>query len=102
MRLRINKILTQWTEEETVRCVVISDGQEKLFCYGFDNTIPIQVEPEMEKVIRAHNPLELTFKSIKNFPYSTIAMCFPWKCFWSSPMPWSEKSTPTPPFPSKT
>jgi enoyl-CoA hydratase/carnithine racemase len=77
MLLRIHKVLAQWTEEKTMLCVVISDGQEKFFCYGFDNTIPIQVEPEMDKVIRAHNPLELAFKSIKNFPYSIIAMCFP-------------------------
>ena len=75
MLIHIYQILTRWAEEEAVRCVVISGGQGKAFCSGFDITaIPTQVEPAMEQLIRDHNPLELAFKSIKTFPYPTIAM----------------------------
>lgn len=75
MLIRIHQILTRWADEGPVRCVVISGGQEKAFCSGFDiSAIPTQVEPEMEQLIREHNPLELAFKSIKHFPYPTIAM----------------------------
>ena len=75
MLVHIHRILSKWSEEDAVRCVVISGGTGKAFSSGYDITaIPTRVDPEMEQVLREHNPLELAFKSIKTFPYPTIAM----------------------------
>ncbi len=75
MLVKIHTTLETWAKEDTVRCVVISGGDGKAFCSGFDITgIPTDVSPEMEKLIKEHNPLELAFSSLKNFPYPTIAM----------------------------
>ena len=74
MLIRMYQTLTRWEQEGTVRCVVLSGGQGKAFCAGFDiGAIPTEVNPEMEELIKTHNPLELAFKSLKLFPYPTIA-----------------------------
>ncbi|MEW5735282.1 MAG: enoyl-CoA hydratase-related protein [Thermodesulfobacteriota bacterium] len=75
MLIGLHLILEKWAEGTEVRCVVVTGGTGKAFCSGYDiSAIPTEMSPEMEKVIREHNPLELAFTSMKNFPYPTIAM----------------------------
>ncbi len=67
-------ILEEWAKGVDVRCVVITGGQAKAFSSGFDITaIPTEASPEMEELIKKHNPIELAFNTLKSFPYPTIA-----------------------------
>ncbi len=72
--IQFHLILEEWAKGTDVRCVVITGGEGKAFCSGFDITaIPTDVTPEMDELIKTHNPIELAFSSLKNFPYPTIA-----------------------------
>lgn len=74
MLFTLHLLLEKWAQDGAVRCVVITGGQGKAFSSGYDiASIPTQVSPEMEELIKNHNPLELAFSSLKNFPYPTIA-----------------------------
>ena len=72
--IQFHLILEEWAKGTDVRCVVISGGEGKAFCSGYDITaIPTDVSPEMDELIKKHNPIELAFSSLKQFPYPTIA-----------------------------
>jgi enoyl-CoA hydratase len=74
MLFSLHLILEKWARDGEVRCAVITGGEGKAFCSGYDiASIPTDITPEMEDLIRNHNPLELAFSSVKNFPYPTIA-----------------------------
>ncbi len=73
--LELHLALSTWAVSEEVRCVVITGAGDKSFSSGYDITsIPTDLTPEMEDLIRNHNPLELAFNSVKSFPYPVIAM----------------------------
>ncbi len=75
MLFSVHMILERWAREQAVRCVVITGGEGKAFSSGYDiASIPTDVTPEMEELIKKHNPLELCFGTVKNFPYPTIAL----------------------------
>lgn len=66
--------LEKWAKGVDIRCVVITGGRGKAFSSGYDiMSIPTEMTPEMEKLIKTHNPVELAFNSLKNFPYPTVA-----------------------------
>ncbi|MFP4477151.1 MAG: enoyl-CoA hydratase/isomerase family protein [Desulfatibacillaceae bacterium] len=67
--------LEEWARGDEVRCLIITGGGDRSFSSGFDiGSIPTDVDPEMEKILREHNPLELALNGVRNFPYPTIAM----------------------------
>ena len=69
--LELHLALSTWAVSEEVRCVVITGAGDKSFSSGYDITsIPTDLTPEMEDLIRNHNPLELAFNSVKSFPMS--------------------------------
>ncbi|MFH1885592.1 MAG: enoyl-CoA hydratase-related protein [Pseudomonadota bacterium] len=73
--MELHFTLSAWAESGQVRCVVITGAGDKAFSSGYDiSAIPTDLTPEMEDLIRNHNPLELAFNSIRNFPYPVIAM----------------------------
>ena len=73
--IMLYQALERWAKEEKVRAVVISGGDGKAFCSGFDIAqIPTDISPEMEALLKDNNPLELALSALKNFPYPTIAM----------------------------
>ncbi|MBI9076211.1 MAG: enoyl-CoA hydratase/isomerase family protein [Desulfatibacillum sp.] len=74
MLIRVHMILDEWAKGTDVRCVVITGGQGKAFSSGYDiSSIPTQVSPEMEVLIKENNPIELALRTLKEFPYPTVA-----------------------------
>lgn len=75
MLVQMHLTLKEWAEKDTVRAVVITGGEGKAFSSGYDIlSIPTEVTEETREILRASNPLELGLRSVKNFPYPTIAM----------------------------
>lgn len=71
----LHQALNEWSADDTIRALVITGFGDKAFSSGFDIlSIPTNLTPEMEEVLKKHNPLELAFNSIKNYPYPVIAM----------------------------
>lgn len=75
MLIRLHELLTQWSDEGTVRVVVLTGAGEKAFSAGYDiRAIPTELTEETARRLRNSNPLELGLGSVKDFPYPTIAM----------------------------
>ena len=75
MLVGIHLTLTAWAAEGTVRAVVIRGAGDKAFSGGYDiRAIPTDPDPEMERVMREANPLELGLKAVRDYPYPVIAM----------------------------
>jgi enoyl-CoA hydratase/carnithine racemase len=73
--LDLHQALTEWSNDDSIRALVITGSGEKAFCSGFDIlSIPTQLTPQMEELLKKHNPLELVFSGVKNYPYPVIAM----------------------------
>jgi enoyl-CoA hydratase/carnithine racemase len=73
--LEIHQTLTEWTQRDDIRCVVITGAGDKAFSSGFDiRSIPTNVTPEMSELLKTKHPLDLAFSSVKAYPYPVIAM----------------------------
>jgi enoyl-CoA hydratase len=73
--LELHARLKEWEGAEAVRAVVITSSDDRAFSSGFDIlSIPTEVTPETQELLKRHNPLELALTTVKNFPYPTIAM----------------------------
>jgi len=73
--IKIHLILTEWSEDETIRTVVITGSGNEAFSSGYDVlAIPSNLTPEMAELAKNHNPLELALASVREYPYPTIAM----------------------------
>ena len=67
--------LTQWSEDQTIRTVVITGSGNEAFSSGYDVlAIPSNLTPEMAELAKNNNPLELALASVREYPYPTIAM----------------------------
>ncbi|ACL03884.1 Enoyl-CoA hydratase/isomerase [Desulfatibacillum aliphaticivorans] len=74
MLIRVHTTLEEWAKGSDVRCVLFTGGQGKSFCSGYDiSAIPTSVSKEEESLLKENNPVELAFRTIKNFPYPTLA-----------------------------
>ena len=74
MLIDLHQTLSAWADSGDVRVVVIHGAGDKAFSAGYDiRSIPTNPTPEMEKLMRESNPLELGLRAIKNFPYPVIA-----------------------------
>ncbi len=75
MLAQIHLTLKEWAEKDTVRAVVFTGGEGKVFSSGYDIlSIPTEVTKETKEFLKASNPLEIALHTVKNFPYPTIAM----------------------------
>ena len=75
MLVGIHTTLAAWAAEGTVRAVVIRGAGDKAFSGGYDiRAIPTNPDPEMERMMREANPLELGLKAVRDYPYPVIAM----------------------------
>ncbi|MBE0480284.1 MAG: enoyl-CoA hydratase/isomerase family protein [Dehalococcoidia bacterium] len=73
--LRIHQVMTEWAQRDDIRAVVITGAGDKAFSSGFDIlSIPTDLTPEMQELLKTNHPLELAFNSVKSFPYPVIAM----------------------------
>ena len=73
--LKLCEVLEGWAHDDTVRAVVITGAGDRAFSSGYDiREIPTNPTPEMEQRLREHHPLELGLRSVKEFPYPTLAM----------------------------
>lgn len=73
--IMIHGTLSRWAQEDDVRVVVVSGGNDKAFSSGYDvSAIPTNVSPEMAELLKTQNPLSLALESVRNFPYPVIAM----------------------------
>ena len=67
--------LQEWADDPAIRVVVFTGAGDKAFSSGFDVlSIPTQMTPETEELLRKGNPVEMALTSVKNFPCPTIAM----------------------------
>jgi enoyl-CoA hydratase len=75
MLVGIHLTLSAWATEGAVRAVVIRGAGDKAFSGGYDiRAIPTNPDPEMERVMRDANPLELGLRAVRDYPYPVIAM----------------------------
>lgn len=75
MLVELHAVLDRWAKDGEVRAVVITGAGDKAFSAGFDIlAIPTDVTKESARRLRSSNPLELGLRSVKQFPYPTIAM----------------------------
>ncbi len=75
MLIGIHETLQEWGTHDEVRTVVITGAGDKAFSGGYDiAAIPTNLTPETEKLLRDSNALDIGLKSVKDFPYPTIAM----------------------------
>ena len=73
--IRIHMVLKEWADRGDVRAVIITGGKGKAFSSGYDiAALPTDINPEMAEILKKHNPVELAFQTLENFPYPTIAM----------------------------
>jgi len=73
--IKIYETLEEFAKGNDIRAVVFTGAGDKAFCAGYDiSAIPTNTTPEMQKILRTRNPLEMAMESIKNFPYPTLAM----------------------------
>jgi len=73
--IKIHLTLTKWSQDETIRTVVITGSGNEAFSSGYDIlAIPSNLTPEMAELAKNHNPLELALASVREYPYPTIAM----------------------------
>jgi enoyl-CoA hydratase/carnithine racemase len=63
------------TEADPESRVVVLTGVGKAFSGGYDiRGIPTNPDPEVERIIREANPLELGLGAVRDYPYPVIAM----------------------------
>ncbi|MEW6442494.1 MAG: enoyl-CoA hydratase-related protein [bacterium] len=75
MLVKLHLTLKEWAEGDAVRAVVVTGGEGKVFSSGYDIlSIPTSVTEEEKELLKQANPLELALRSVKNYPYPTIAM----------------------------
>ncbi len=75
MLIRLHEILTGWMVGGEIRAVVITGSGDKAFSSGYDIlSIPTNLTPETEQLLRDSNALEVGLRSVKQFPYPVIAM----------------------------
>ncbi|MEN8245083.1 MAG: enoyl-CoA hydratase-related protein, partial [Thermodesulfobacteriota bacterium] len=75
MLVLLHETLTQASQEDDIRTVVIRGQGDKAFSSGYDVTaIPTRVSPELQALLDKKSPFELALDSIVNFPYPVIAM----------------------------
>jgi len=75
MLIDLHQTLAAWADSGEVRAVVIRGAGDKAFSAGYDiRSIPTNPTPEMERLMRQSNPLELGLRAVKSFPYPVIAM----------------------------
>jgi len=75
MLVLLHETLTQASQEDDIRTVVIRGQGDKAFSSGYDVTaIPTRVSPELQALLDKKGPFELALDSIVNFPYPVIAM----------------------------
>jgi enoyl-CoA hydratase/carnithine racemase len=73
--VKLHVTLKEWAAEDRIRAVVITGGNGKIFSSGYDiMAIPTQDTPELMEIVKQQNPVELALRSVKEFPYPTIAM----------------------------
>ncbi len=73
--LTIHRVLRDWTDNESVRAVVITGTGDRAFSAGYDITaIPTRLSPEDMELLKNSNPLSLALNAVRAFPYPTIAM----------------------------
>ena len=74
MLIRVHTTLEDWAKGSEVRCVLFTGGRGKAFSTGYDiAALPTNVSREEESLLKENNPVELAFRTIKNFPYATLA-----------------------------
>jgi enoyl-CoA hydratase/carnithine racemase len=75
MLIELHETLERWADDGEVRAVVITGAGDKAFSAGYDIlAIPTDVTPETASKLRDSNALALGLRSVKDFPYPTIAM----------------------------
>jgi enoyl-CoA hydratase len=75
MLIEVYRALQLWAQDPDVRTVVITGAGNKAFSSGYDiAAIPTDVTPDVAERLRDSNPLEVALRSVKDFPYPTIAM----------------------------
>ena len=75
MLIEVHRALQRWAHDPDIRTVVITGAGDKAFSSGYDiAAIPTDVTPDEAERLRDSNPLELAGRSVKDFPYPTIAM----------------------------
>ncbi len=75
MLLDLHERLDAWKGEDRVRVVIVTGAGEHAFSSGYDIlAIPTDVPPGAAAKLRSANPVELALRSVKDFPYPTIAM----------------------------
>ncbi|MGW8323866.1 MAG: enoyl-CoA hydratase/isomerase family protein [Thermodesulfobacteriota bacterium] len=73
--MRLHRTLQAWALEESVRVVVITGAGDRAFSSGYDIlAMPTGLVGAGEAILEENNPLELAFKSLRHYPYPTIAM----------------------------
>ncbi|MGC9324929.1 MAG: enoyl-CoA hydratase-related protein [Desulfomonilia bacterium] len=72
---QIYKILQEWEARDDVRVVVFTGGSGKAFSSGYDiASIPTEMTPELEEIMKTSNPLEFALNAVAEYPYPTIAL----------------------------
>ncbi len=67
--------LENWASEDRFKAVIFRGAGDEAFSSGYDiATIPTEYTPEIKKLVKEKNPVELAMDSVKNYPYPTIAM----------------------------
>ena len=75
MLLRIAQYLKEFTNDDSIRTVVIRGEGGKAFSAGYDiGEIPKDVSDELMEELRGKNPLEVGFSAIETFPYPVIVL----------------------------
>lgn len=73
--IKIHQALEEFSKDDNIRCIIFRGAGEKSFSAGYDiGAIPTKIDPEIKEMLENQNPLELALRSVKNYPYPTIAM----------------------------
>jgi enoyl-CoA hydratase len=73
--IKIYETLEEFAKDDNVRTIIFKGAGDKAFCAGYDiSAIPTKVPPEVQKVLKTTNALELALARVQSFPYPTIAM----------------------------
>jgi len=74
MFLNIEAILTELSQNDEIRSVIIRGSDDRMFSSGYDiSSIPTE-KKEVVEIFSKENPLERGMQSILNFSYPVIAM----------------------------
>lgn len=73
--IQLHQTLQTWGRENDTRTVVITGVGDKAFSSGYDIlAIPTDATPQTAQQTIEGSPLDLALRSVKDFPYPTIAM----------------------------